>query len=135
VVGDREIRADEVSQLVQLLGPVARVGHHLGPDAVNLDVEREEVGVTRGRPNEPLSTLDNLPISHTHQSHRARGGGVAVCGLKIDGGEVDWHTSRVAHSADIAPVSTVTRQVGARPAPPGRGLAYTRSPWLLLSAS
>ena len=104
VVRHRDVVADELAQLGQLLGPLARRDDHVGGDAVDLDVEGQELRVPGGRADEPLGPIHDLSGAHAHEADRARRRGVAVRGLEIDRGEIYGHPFSLAHPSDTVRV-------------------------------
>ena len=68
-VRDRDVVTYELPKSGQLLCPTGRVQHHLGCDAVDLDVEGQELGVARRRVDQPARAILDPAVANPHKTH------------------------------------------------------------------
>lgn len=68
---------------------------------MDLDIERQELRVTWRRTDQPVRAVHDNAITDANKPHGTRGRRMAVRGFKIESGEVDGHTSILAHATDV----------------------------------
>ncbi len=82
---------------------VGAVAHHGGSNAVDGDIEAVEVVESRRWLGEPRFTLDDVPVAHGGEAHRANGPACRVGGLHIECDEVQAHRTTAGSSRRSGP--------------------------------